>query len=103
MVFNKPIVIQKWNEDAQGWEIYFTCHARVNTSKATTNLDGGTLYGRNKTNFDVRFCKAVSMIEFDTQLYRIVYKNVVYDLVEYDDYMEQHRTVKLKGVGKRVG
>lgn len=102
MVYKHPITIRKWEEDDQEWRIFYTCHARINHSSSVKKHESGVVSGSNTTDFDVRYCKLIAKLEFETQLYRIDYKDAVYDLAEYDDFMENHQTVRLKGVGKRV-
>lgn len=37
-------------------------------------------------------------VVYRPQLYRIVYRGRTYNIQDYDDFMEQHRTVRLVGV-----
>jgi len=96
--FDRPIIIQKIN-DAEVWETVFNVHARVNKAKSDNEyLSGGATQGKRSLTFEVRFFKDIEDISYNTQLYRIVYQDVPFNIKDYDDYMLTHKTVKLLGV-----
>lgn len=98
MVFDKPIEIQKINENTEKWDNVYSLHARVNKSKGTEYLGAGANQSQSTRVFEVRYFKGIENIDYSRGLYRIVYRGYVYNLVDYDDYLEQHKTVKLLGV-----
>ena len=102
MVFHKPIKILKWNEESEEWLLFFCTHAKMNKTKGSEYHDGATIQSNAIIQFEVRYCKEIESIEYHTQVYRIQYGNAVFDITDYDDYMYQHRTVKLLGVGRSV-
>ena len=98
MTYDKPITIQKWNEDLEKWEDLWYLHARVNKSGGSEYLDAGATQSRSNRVFEVRFFPALEDIDDSRDLYRITYRGRTYNIVDYDDYLELHKTVKLQGV-----
>ena len=98
--FDKPITIQILDEETETWKDLFTkpLHARVNKSSGSEYLDAGASRSRETRVFEVRYFKELEPIALNTQIYRLIYRNAVYNITDYDDYMEMHQTVKLLGV-----
>ena len=98
-VFDKPIIIQKINELTEEWEDVFYVHASINKASGDSEyLNAGAIQGKRSLTFEVRYFKEIETIDFNKQIYRIVYRGVTYDIKDYDDFMETHKTVKLLGV-----
>ena len=97
MVFDKPITIERLNDNDDTWSKYISLHARINTYNYSENISAGADRSKQILTFDIRYCKPLSEIAFNTQYYRIVYNNQRYNITEYDDYMLKHRTIKLIG------
>lgn len=102
MVYNRPILIQKLNEDTEEWSDYLKLRSFVNKSKGSEYLSSGAIQYSQELVFNVRYCKPLKEISLNTQLYRIIFENCIYDVVDYDDYMLKHKTVKILGVGRDV-
>lgn len=98
MVFDKPIVLQKINEDSEEWEDLFSLHARVNKSSGSEYLNAGANQSKSNRVFEVRYFKDLEAIDDDRGSYRILYRGKYYNITDYDDYLEQHKTIKLLGV-----
>lgn len=98
MIFDKRIFIQKINEDTEKWEDSYTLHARVNKSNGSEYLNAGANQSKSTRVFEVRYFKDLEDIDDSRGLYRIVYRGRTYNITDYDDYLEQHKTVKLLGV-----
>ena len=98
MVYDKPITIQKINEDTEKWEDLYTLHARVNKSNGSEYLNAGANQSKSNRVFEIRYFKALEDIDDNRGLYRLVYRGKLYNITDYDDYLEQHKTVKLLGV-----
>lgn len=97
--FNFPITIQKINEKSEDWEDVFKLHASINKSKADNEyLNAGAVQNKKNLTFEVRYFKALEVIDLDKQLYRVVYNGIPFNIVDYDDFKLQHKTVKLLGV-----
>lgn len=96
--YDKPIVIQKIDE-SEDWHDVFKLHARVNKASSDNEyLGAGAMQSKVNLTFAVRFFKALEAIRYDTQSYRIMYQNNPFDIKDYDDYMEEHKEVKLLAV-----
>ena len=98
MVFDKPIIIQKINEISEIWENYYALHARVNKSNGSEYLNAGANQSKSTLVFEVRYFKDLEKIDDSRGLYRIIYRGRTYNITDYDDYQEEHKTVKLLGV-----
>lgn len=97
--FDRPITIQKINELTEDWENVFTPHARLNKAKSDNEyLNAGAVQGKKTLTFEVRYFKQLEDIDLNKQLYRIVYNGIQFNIVDYDDFMLEHKTVKLLGV-----
>lgn len=98
-IFDRPITIQKINELTEEWEDVFKAHASINKTKSDNEyLSAGAVQGKKNLTFEVRYFAAIEDIDSNKQLYRIVYKKIPFNIVDYDDFMLQHKTVKISGV-----
>lgn len=99
MIYDKPVDIQKQNEETELWEIirekHF--HAKVNKTGGMQNFAAGADQFPARLNFDFRYCQALEEIRYQPELYRLIYRGHTFQVIDYDDYMEQHRTVRLTG------
>ena len=98
MSFIMPIRIQKRNETTEKWEDLYSLHAKVNKSNGSEYLNAGANQSQSTRVFEVRYFKLLEDIDAKRGLYRIVYRDRFYNITDYDDYQEQHKTVKLLGV-----
>ncbi|MGN0518325.1 MAG: head-tail adaptor protein [Acutalibacteraceae bacterium] len=96
-IYDKPIMIQRLNVDTEEWCDFIKCHASVNKNLGDVNLTGGTLAYKHKLVFKIPYTSKISDVAYNVQLYRIVYRDKPYRIIDYDDYMEGHREVKLTG------
>lgn len=100
-VFDKTILIQKIDEETETWVNAFdkSIHASVNKAKDDNEyLSAGAIQSKVNLTFEVRYFSKLEDIRFNLQSYRIVYRGIPFNLINYDDFMEQHKTVKLLGV-----
>jgi head-tail adaptor len=96
MTFDKPIIIQIRDDDGN-WSDLWKLHARVNKSNGGQMLNAGADQYMATLSFDVRYFKYLEDMRYNPQPYRIVYRGHFFKLTDWDDYMEQHRTVRLTG------
>ena len=97
--FDRPITVEKIDEVTERWEPVFNLHARINKTKSTNEyLNAGAVQGKKNLTFEVRYFKALEAIDDNTQLYRILYQGVPFNVADYDDFKLEHKTVKLPGV-----
>jgi SPP1 family predicted phage head-tail adaptor len=98
-VYDRPITIQKINEKTELWEDVFKVHATINKAKSDDKyLNSGAIQGKKNLTFEVRYFAEIEDIGFNIQSYRILYQGIPYDIKDFDDYMLQHKTVKILGV-----
>ena len=94
-----PLTIQKQDPETEEWSDHLALHTlQVNkTGGGETNSAGAEQYHPRLT-FELRWCKALEDVVYSPQLYRIMYRGRAFNIQDYDDFMEQHRTVRLVGV-----
>ena len=100
MIYKRPIAIEKLNIGTEEWETYLPLlHANINKKKQDNEyLNAGALQSQAEKVFRIRYNPALKAIDGNTQLYRIVYDNRHYNIVDYDDFEERHKEVRLLGV-----
>lgn len=98
-VYDKPIMIQVQNPETEDWEDAFdkNLHAKVNKTGGGTTMNAGADQYRATLTFELRYTKELEDINYSPQEYRIKYRGRTFKVTNYDDYMEQHRTVRLVG------
>ena len=94
---NHVIELQKL-DSANRWSSVGRYHAAVNKSTGKEYLSAGAVQSQLQLVFSLRFCSEISAIRLNTQLYRILYNGGIYKVSDYDDYKEQHHSVRLLGV-----
>ena len=97
MTYDKPIIVQQQDSETEEWADRWKLHARVNKSGGGQTLNAGADQYRATLTFEVRYFKALEELRYNPQPFRVIYRGHTFKLVDYDDYMEQHRTVKLVG------
>ncbi len=97
MTYNKIITIQVQDPDTEEWANKWKLHARVNKTGGGQALNAGADQYRATLTFEVRFFKALEELRYNPQPFRVIYRGHSFKLTDYDDYMEQHQTVKLVG------
>lgn len=97
MLFDKPVILQKQNEETELWEDAYRLHAGVNKSggKQSYAADADQFHAR--LNFDFRYFAGLEDVRYQPQLYRLLYRGKQFQVVDYDDYMEKHRIVRMVG------
>lgn len=94
-----PITIQKLDDDTEKWSDFLHLHAlQVNKTGGSESYNAGAEQFHVRLTFELRWCKALEDAMYSPQLYRIVYNGRNYNIGDYDDFMQQHRNVKLMGV-----
>lgn len=97
MIFDKRITIQCQDPDTEEWADKWRLRAHVNKTGGGQALNAGADQYRATLTFTVRHFKALEDLRYNPQPYRIVYRDHTFKLVDYDDFMENHREVKLVG------
>ncbi|MBR5862254.1 MAG: phage head closure protein [Bacteroidales bacterium] len=97
MVFDKPITLQTQDPNTEQWTDSLQLHAHVNKAGGSTAFNAGADQYRVGLTFTVRYCRELEALHYSPQPFRIVYRGRKFKLTDYDDYMEQHKTVRLAG------
>jgi head-tail adaptor len=95
--YDKPITIQVQDPETEEWTDSLHLHAKVNKTGGGTAYNAGADQFRASLTFEVRHFRALEELRYNPQPFRVVYRGHCFKLVDYDDYMEQHQTVKLVG------
>lgn len=92
------INIEKQNPDTEVWGDFLYTHAiQVNKASGGESYNAGAGQYHPRLTFVLRYCRALEAIAYSPQTYRLIYRGHKFNIVDYDDYMEQHLTVKLVG------
>lgn len=97
MAYDKPITVQVQDPETEKWTDRLHLHAQVNKSNGGQAFAAGADQYRASLTFEVRYCKALEEIAYNPQPYRVTYRGRTFKVTDYDDFMEQHRTVRLRG------
>lgn len=97
MTYDKPILLQMQDPETEDWTDKWRLHARINKSGGGQALNAGADQYRATLTFELRYFQGLEELRYNPQPFRIVYRGHTFKLVDYDDFMEQHRTVKLVG------
>lgn len=93
-----PFTIQAQDPDTEEWADKWKLHAlKVNKTGGGQALNAGADQYRATLTFEVRYFKALEELRYNPQPYQIIYRGHTFKLVDYDDYLEQHQTIKLVG------
>lgn len=94
-----PFTIQRQDPDTEEWADLWRLHAlKVNKTGGGESSNAGAGQYHPRLTFEVRYFKGLEDLRYNTQAHRIVYRGQTFDIQDYDDFMEQHRTVQLVGV-----
>ena len=99
--FNKVITIEKLDVETERWSDLLTLRARVNKAKGSEYFSSGAEQSSADLVFDIRYYPVLEDIYLNTQSYRIIFNGNRYNILDYDDYMLQHKSIRLSAVGKR--
>ena len=97
MSFFHAITVQIQDEETLQWSDKWKLHAKVNKTNGGLAFSAGVDQYKATLTFEVRYFEELEEMRYKPQLFQIVYRGHSFKLVDWDDYMEQHRTVKLVG------
>ena len=103
MTYDKLIIIEKRDPQSGEFGYWRQFHARINKTGGGEREASGARRSAASLTFELRYVSLLFDIFLNTQDYRIIYRNAVFVINDYDDFMEQHKTVRLEGecVGER--
>lgn len=94
-----PFTIQQQDPDTEEWADLLHLHARkVNKTGGGETDNAGAEQFHVRLTFETHWSTALENCVHTPQMHRIVYKGRTYNIQDYDDFMEQHRMVRLVGV-----
>lgn len=97
IVYDKPVTLQRQVAGTGAWEDVQSLHAEVNKSISQQNYSPENERVRQRLVFKIRYNPALESVRNALQDYRMVYRGQHYELVDYDDYKEHRRGIKLTG------
>ena len=98
MKYDKPVVIERQDEETERWQpVGPALHARVNKHIGTTTDRAGADQYHLRLRFTLRYVPVLAAIQYAPQLYRILYRGQQFKIIDYDDYMEEHKEITLTG------
>ena len=94
-----PVTIQKQNEETEAWSDFQLVHAlKVNHTMSGETTNAGAEQYHHRLTFEFRWRPYMEDVAHTPQIYRLVYRGRLYNIIDYDDYMENHRKIHLVGV-----
>lgn len=107
-VYNKIIKFQKIDLKTEIWEDYYISedaqknknpwiHANINKSSGKEYFNARTEISGSTFNFKVRYCEALNDLMFNTEVYRIIFENKIFNVTNVDDYQLDHNELTIVG------
>ena len=94
-----PLSIQTQDQNTEEWTDCLHLHAlQVNKTGGGETFSAGAEQYHPRLTFELRWSKALEDVVYKPQTHRIIYRGRAYNIGDYDDFMEQRRTVRLVGV-----
>lgn len=97
IVYDKPVTLQRQVAGTGAWENVQSLHAEVNKSISQQYYSPENERVRQRLVFKIRYNPTLESVRNALQDYRMVYRGQHYELVDYDDYKEHRRGIKLTG------
>lgn len=97
IVYDKPVTLQRQVAGTGAWEDVQSLHAEVNKNISQQFYSPENERVRQRLVFKIRYNPTLESVRNALQDYRMVYRGQHYELVDYDDYKEHRRGIKLTG------
>ena len=98
--YRHKIIIQKWNYDLEDFEPYYPCRAKANATGSNEYFAAGAEQSAADVTFTVRYCNALKEMYLNTQMYRIIFGENIFDINGVDDFKFMHIDLIIKTTGK---
>lgn len=106
-MLDNRIIIEKLFEndtDERGfplsnWQTYYTCWSDFKAVSGKEYISAKAVSSENIVTFTIRYSEKVRLIIEDiesTKIYRIRYRNKIYDIIYISDFENKHRFVDFK-------
>lgn len=93
-----PVTIQHQDPDSEEWSDLLHLHAtKVNRAGGGESFNAGREQYHPRMTFDFRWSRRLEALRWAPDSHRLVYRGHFFNITDYDDYMEQHLTVRLTG------
>lgn len=93
-----PVLIERRDPVTEEWTENLKLHAlKANRAGGSETYAAGQEQYHARITFEFRWCQALELLRWAPQEYRITYRGQTLNILDYDDYMEQHLMVKLTG------
>lgn len=89
MAMNKFIRIEKLDPKTEKWDKYYEGYAEVNKATGKEYFNAKTTITQNTYNFKLRYISKLEDTIFNTNQYRIIYKNNIFNIKNVDDKQEK--------------
>ena len=96
-MYDKPIIVQLQDAETEAYADRWSLHAQVNKTGGGTSTNAGADQYNATLTFKLRYFRELEDLRYHPQRYRIVYRGHFFKIADYDDFMEEHREVKLVG------
>ncbi len=100
MARDKSIIIEKLNLETEEWETYYKAYAEINKTSGKEYVNIKAVISKNTLNFDIIYNKKLENLIFESENYRIKWKNRFFNIINVDDYKMRH--IKLLIIGESV-
>ena len=93
-----PITLQRIDPETEQWINMLHLHAiQVNRAGGGESFSAGREQFHPRMTFDLRYTQYLEALRWNLAEYRLLYHGMAFNITDYDDYMEQHLTVRLTG------
>lgn len=100
-VYDKLISIQRINKTTELWEDVYKLHAYINKARNNSEyLEAGAIQSQRALTIEVRYFRSLEDVANHTQLYRVLFDDVTYNITDTDNYKLQNKTFRMLGVSQ---
>ncbi len=94
-----PLMLQQFDPETETWKDCKLLHAvKVNRASGRETFDADAEQYHLALVFRFAWTHLIERVRFDPQHWQLVYEGRSFNIVGFDDYMEQHRFADITGV-----
>ncbi len=98
MKFDKLVEILQYDEKSDRYGYFLEIHAKVNFVKSEENESNNSNSVKTKISVEARYSNILNELFNNTQHYRIRFKGISFNIISFDNFMFENKTIKLTGV-----